>query len=132
MHACYSLDFSICSKSELHTINIEDRVFSVCQLHLSDTHVDTLIISYCTGGNCTVVPTEKCQFPTQMKMLNFELLVSRPNTININREANIYLFGVTKETHLQILCVARQTDRGEVLGEMDNILTVEFIMSSKL
>lgn len=132
MYSC--IDFQVCFRSEQYTISIGEKVSSVCRLNNfeSTSHEENVLLSYCSGGMCkTPPPSDVCYhvLQTQSNMLNFDLLVSRPNNNNHHREAKIYVFNVTGEASLNVLCTYTQMDRMVVLN---NTLRIEFVLSCEL
>ncbi len=103
---------------------------SLCRLHTSTSHADSLVISYHTGGesfNITVDLTV-CH-KVQSSMFPFDLVVVRPNNINSDREARIYILNVRQKTTLEALCTARQRNGLKMVPVACNTLTIEFILS---
>ncbi len=104
---------------------------SLCRLHTSTSHADNLVISYHTGGrkeSSTTVDQTLCH-QVQSSMLDFDLVVLRPNNTNSNREARIFIFNVREETSLEVICTARQRDGLRMVPVSNNTLMIEFILS---
>ena len=130
VHVLTLLDFQVCSPTEVQPISIGDKVSSLCTLHTSASHFDNLMVSYYTdeGIETTVPSNDICHLASSI--LNFDLLVSRPN--NVNREAKIYIFNVTGEASLNVLCTATQINDLNLVAVSSNALMIEFILSSEL
>lgn len=114
----------------MQTIFVGDQVSSLCRLHTTSDHADNLIISYHTDGeigSCTTVePNDICR---QIQPGTFDLVIIRPNDNNKDREAKIFIFDVTRETRLNVLCTARQQDGIRRIDVANNTLMIEFILS---
>ncbi len=101
----------------------------LCRLHTSTSHADNLVISYHTDGKESSTTIDQTFCHVQSSVLDFDLVVLRPNNTNSNREARIFIFNVREETSLKVLCTATQLDGLRMVPVSNNILMIEFILS---
>ncbi len=85
-----------------------------------------------SGEQKVLIPINSAcyQAPESATMNQFELLVSKPNDNLDLRQADIYIFNVIGEIHLEVVCIALDSDSSVTLSNSTFIFNV--VPSSKL